>query len=506
GTPYLLSLGMSRSLTSLVWLAGPVSGLVMQPLVGALSDRCTLRWGRRRPFMLAGSLAVVFSLFLIGWAKDIARLHLLDARTLIYDGRRQQSQLAVWIAVIAFYLVDFAVNAGKCAIRALVVDVLPPEKQERGNAWAGGMIGVGSVCGYFMGMVNLVELLPALGNSQMKVLCVLASLALLTAVGITCVAVTERRYTGSSIATLRQLMRTARQLPPSIQRVCNVQFFAWIGWFPFLFYSTTWVAELAGHGDLADRTPGEDRVGEAARAGSYAFLIYSIVSLVTACVLPVVVATGEHASTRMTKASGQASLVIGWLLNLPRVYTLGHLVFGLALLSTLLAHSVSAATVVIGACGISWAIMMWAPFALIGEIISSDSDDDDRAAVGDDDDARVPGPSGSAMDLDADADGRDALTLVDEDDLAEPPVQKRRLRDSAGEILGIHNVYVVLPQFLSTFTSSILFALFDARAAGSSHVEEAAGIADDDGGHSPMAIGWILRLGGLSVLVAAFLS
>jgi solute carrier family 45 protein 1/2/4 len=44
----------------------------MQPLVGALSDRSTLRWGRRRPFMLVGSLCVVFALFLIGWAKELA--------------------------------------------------------------------------------------------------------------------------------------------------------------------------------------------------------------------------------------------------------------------------------------------------------------------------------------------------------------------------------------------------------------------------------------------------
>jgi len=53
-TPYLLSLGMSKSRLSLVWIAGPLSGLVMQPLVGMLSDKSTSRYGRRRPYMVGG--------------------------------------------------------------------------------------------------------------------------------------------------------------------------------------------------------------------------------------------------------------------------------------------------------------------------------------------------------------------------------------------------------------------------------------------------------------------
>jgi solute carrier family 45 protein 1/2/4 len=52
GTPYLLSLGLPTALTSLVWLAGPISGILIQPLVGVYSDKCTWSLGRRRPFML----------------------------------------------------------------------------------------------------------------------------------------------------------------------------------------------------------------------------------------------------------------------------------------------------------------------------------------------------------------------------------------------------------------------------------------------------------------------
>lgn len=91
GTPYLLSLGLTKSSMSLVWIAGPLSGsfrwerrlspqshsssdqkgLLMQPIVGVLSDRCTSRFGRRRPFLIIGSIIVTFSLLVIGWTREI---------------------------------------------------------------------------------------------------------------------------------------------------------------------------------------------------------------------------------------------------------------------------------------------------------------------------------------------------------------------------------------------------------------------------------------------------
>ena len=71
-TPYLLSLGMSKSRLSLVWIAGPLSGLVMQPIIGMLSDKSTSKYGRRRPFMVWGTAAVVTCYLILGWAKEIA--------------------------------------------------------------------------------------------------------------------------------------------------------------------------------------------------------------------------------------------------------------------------------------------------------------------------------------------------------------------------------------------------------------------------------------------------
>ena len=70
-SPYLLSLGLSKSKLSLVWVAGPLSGLVMQPIIGMISDKSTSRFGRRRPFMVAGTVAVMACLLLLGWMGEV---------------------------------------------------------------------------------------------------------------------------------------------------------------------------------------------------------------------------------------------------------------------------------------------------------------------------------------------------------------------------------------------------------------------------------------------------
>ena len=78
-TPYLLSLGMSKSRMSLVWIAGPLSGLVVQPIVGMKSDRSRNKFGRRRPYMLVGTAAVVVCYLVLGWTQEIVSLFVRDA-------------------------------------------------------------------------------------------------------------------------------------------------------------------------------------------------------------------------------------------------------------------------------------------------------------------------------------------------------------------------------------------------------------------------------------------
>ena len=116
------------------------------------------------------------------------------------------------------------------------------------NAYASCIIGVGTVLGYASGFVSLPDVLPWLGNTQFKGLCVVASVALGSTVAVTCFEVEEKPVAANEenvknrpgiFTIFGQILSTARTMPGNITRICMVQFFAWLGWFPFLFYVTT---------------------------------------------------------------------------------------------------------------------------------------------------------------------------------------------------------------------------------------------------------------------------
>ena len=73
---------------SLVWIAGPLSGLVTQPIIGIKSDKSRNKYGRRRPYMMAGMLAVVVCYLVLGWTKEIVGFFVQDAEMvrLLGDG------------------------------------------------------------------------------------------------------------------------------------------------------------------------------------------------------------------------------------------------------------------------------------------------------------------------------------------------------------------------------------------------------------------------------------
>lgn len=79
-TPYLLQLGLTKSRTSLVWIAGPLSGLIMQPVVGVLADSSRSKWGRRRPFMIGGALIVGLCLLVLGWTAEIVECFVTEPK------------------------------------------------------------------------------------------------------------------------------------------------------------------------------------------------------------------------------------------------------------------------------------------------------------------------------------------------------------------------------------------------------------------------------------------
>lgn len=190
GTPYLLSLGLSKSLMALVWVAGPITGTIVQPYVGMLSDNCRVSWGKRKPFMLGGAAATTLSLMCLAWIREIiggiASLFGADP-----DSHGVKVTVIV-IAVIWIYVLDVAVNTVQASIRAFIVDCAPSHQQEAANAMASRLVGVGNIIGYIAGGINLPKYVWWFGSSQFKDLCAIASIALLSTILLSTTVIRER--------------------------------------------------------------------------------------------------------------------------------------------------------------------------------------------------------------------------------------------------------------------------------------------------------------------------
>jgi solute carrier family 45 protein 1/2/4 len=495
GSPYLLSLGLSKSLMALVWIAGPLTGTLVQPYVGMLSDNCRIPWGKRKPFMLGGAAATIVSLLFLAWTKEIVGgfLSLFGADP---DSQPVKTTI-ICTAVAGIYILDFAINTVQAAIRAFIVDCAPAHQQEAANAMASRITGFGNIIGYCAGYINLPSFLWFFGDTQFKVLCAIASIGLASTILMSSLLIKERdprldgppsRARAGVLSFFSTIFTSIKRLPPQIKKVCMVQFCAWIGFFPLLFYTSSYIGEIYVEPYLEENphmSPEElDKLYEkATRVGTFALLINSVVSLLTNVFLPFFIAPtydsrpigneiqGEAYNESSDEEDDEVSFfdrlhIPGF--TLKRAWFGSLILFSGSMFCTVLVRTVAAATTLIGLVGITWAMTLWAPWAIISAEISR-RDATIRAAK-----QRHFSPDryGTA----ARTGSVDAFANEDEE------------TDQAGVILGIHNMAIAAPQIIATVGSSIIFRFWQ----------------KDRGTPGDHSIAIVLALGGVAVLIASF--
>ncbi|GAA5892405.1 uncharacterized protein JCM6883_007344 [Sporobolomyces salmoneus] len=391
-SPFLLSLGVSKSMMAVVFVAGPLSGLLAQPLVGVLSDSCKSKYGRRRPFIFGGVIVSSISVMLLGWAKEVADWF-------AEEGGTAHRNLSIALAISAVYLIDFSVNVVQAMDRALIVDLVPPSEQASANAWAARMFGFGAVFGYGLGTLDLVRWSGGIvGDSQIKVIAFFTVVFVCITHTIALASVQERilisrddeddKRRGNVFArVIKEVFHTMRTIPKPIQSVFNVQFFSWISWFPILFFTTTWIAEIyvttlqpVSYSDLAEAP--ELVQEDATRAGTTAMFYHSVVSLLASILLPPLTASssstrlsthpyGSHSSTShnlIERFKHFIPIPIPWL-SLPLLWTFSTGLLGVLMLFCSIIGTVGGATVLIALIGFNWACTNWIPFAVLADLI-----------------------------------------------------------------------------------------------------------------------------------------
>lgn len=352
GTPHLLHLGLPAPLLSIAWLAGPLSGLIVQPIVGHFSDLCTHPLGRRRPFLLIGAILTSLSLVLFANAHRLGPyLHGIPSP-------------AVFIAILGFFTIDFSVQAVQAPLRALVVDVFPPPQRHTANAQIGLFTGVGNLAG---GLLAGAGFAKSMGNgiTDVDVLFNTASFFLITTVLI-CVWNTPEKRRKRSEEKTRNLksgrtrsMLLLRRVPAPFWSVFAVQLCTWCGFFTLLVYVNTWVGTNVFGGDASGDPREQALFQSGVRFGGIANALNAVITIAYSSILPALVRT----------------------FGVKRVYAFSQFVEAVCLMSTPFIRAGRDGVtntmrvlvlIVIGSIGIVWATTLGLPWTLVGNALESD--------------------------------------------------------------------------------------------------------------------------------------
>ncbi|KAH7105653.1 MFS general substrate transporter [Auriculariales sp. MPI-PUGE-AT-0066] len=532
GTPFLVDLGISEQMTSLVWLAGPISGLIAQPLIGAISDASVSNY-RRRKWVIWSTVIVFLSILVLSYTREIAAVlvDLFDFGEGDWDPKRKNAvkPVSIAIAIGAFYFLDFALNGLQASLRNLLLDVTPAEQLNQANAWHGRMNHAGSIIGNGVGFLNLAAwpILAWLGGDQFRKFSLVVLIVLVSTVWITCFTHQEaprtddfrRNSRASFLSIFSDILKSIKNLPKPIRRVCFVQLFAWMGWFPFLFYATLWVGEV-----MAREIGAEPEMDEATRAGAFALFLHAIIAALSGWLLPFLTKRDRRLLVFEEDPSDQdlgqiremvrrwraEALREGKVLVLPtmpfmlrNIWTAAILLFALLMGLTAFVRTVWQATCIIAIAGICWAVAMWVPFAIIMEFLKARDLPGVEARAND-----VPPPFSRRLSLPTPSwSARERIVASERTPLIRSrsvystaeaeEFEEERKPMGGGTILGIHNLAVVIPQFAVAIISSIIFRIVDHN--------------EDENGEGPVYLGkngvaWVLAFGGVSALVAAAFS
>ncbi|XP_016096371.1 solute carrier family 45 member 4-like isoform X2 [Sinocyclocheilus grahami] len=185
-TPVLLQIGLPEQYYSLTWFLSPILGLIFTPLIGSASDRCTLRWGRRRPFILALCVGVLLgvALFLNGSLIGLA----------MGDVPNNQP-IGIVMTVLGVVVLDFCADATEGPIRAYLLDVADTEEQDMALNIHAFSAGLGGAVGYALGGLDWTHtFLGRTFKSQEQILFLFAAVLFTVSVALHLFSIEEQQF------------------------------------------------------------------------------------------------------------------------------------------------------------------------------------------------------------------------------------------------------------------------------------------------------------------------
>jgi maltose/moltooligosaccharide transporter len=202
-----------------LWLAGPITGLIIQPIIGSMSDRTWNRLGRRRPYFLVGAILASIALFFM------------------------PDSSAVWMAAGLLWILDASINITMEPFRAFVADKLPEEQRTLGFVMQSFFIGIGQTLAnalpYLFTALGVVGVMatgiPLSVEYSFKIGAIVFLLAVIWTVATTNEYPPEdieafnrlRREKKGIAAGFAEIFAALAEMPTTMKQLAVVQFFTW---------------------------------------------------------------------------------------------------------------------------------------------------------------------------------------------------------------------------------------------------------------------------------------
>ncbi|WP_437397005.1 MFS transporter [Flagellimonas lutimaris] len=285
----LQSFGADVHELSWFWIVAPLTGLIVQPIVGHYSDKTWTRLGRRRPYFLTGALLASLGLIFMPNA---------DMFTALLP--------SLWVGAGMLMVMDASFNIAMEPFRALIADMLPSDQRTLGYSVQTVLIGVGAVIGSWLPytLTNWVGIsnTSVAGEVPLNLLFsfIIGAVVLVGSVAVT--VFTTKEYTPQEMALLNQkeevkeaenitgglldIFTDFAMMPRTMRQLSWVQFFSWFGLFGLWVFATP---AIAGH--IYGLDPNNSQSAAYQNAGDWVgilFGVYNGVSAIFAFFLPAI--------------------------------------------------------------------------------------------------------------------------------------------------------------------------------------------------------------------------
>ncbi|WP_286752923.1 MULTISPECIES: MFS transporter [Sphingobacterium] len=330
---------------SLFWLAAPITGMIVQPIIGHYSDRTWNKLGRRRPYILVGALLTTITLFLMPNAAVFTTL-----------------LAPLWIGAGLLMFMDASINVTMEPFRALIGDNLPSNQRSLGFSVQTFLIGIGAVLGSLLPFI-LTKYFHVQGTSEVgqvpnNVIYSFYFGGFVLLLTVLWSVFKTKEYTPQELQSfsdtmvveqetapkfgLRAIVSDIGKMPLIMRKLGWVQFFSWFALFMMWVYTTPAIADSVFYLREGNR---QDLYMEAANWVGVLFGIYNGVSALYALFIP-----------RIAKQLGRG-----------KTHALGLSIGGLSLISLFLIKDANLLILPMIGIGIAWGSILAMPYAILSD-------------------------------------------------------------------------------------------------------------------------------------------